>query len=126
VVRVHNPGDRDNPKARQSKIKDAKVIALCLKHRYLMLTRDHEMKCTHVELLKGTDIAVVAIANNHDHHDVWIEALRIAKAKILRDFKKYQRPYFSILQKNGTVTTKTIGDERLTRRARPKEQAADA
>jgi hypothetical protein len=114
--------DRNNPDQRQKKIKDPTVIALCQKYNFLLFTTDREMKKTHIEELKRSDIGVVATANNTDGVDTWVKALFDARAKVLRDFKKWQRPYFSILQKTGHVTTETLTLDRTSRRTRPKEK----
>ena len=82
------------------------------------------MKRTFIEDLKRTDIGVVATANNNDPDGIqpWIRALARAKPKILRDFKKHPRPYFSIIQKTASVRTEAITTEMKTRRTRPSEK----
>jgi hypothetical protein len=112
---------RDRPEKREDKVKDSRVIKLCQKHRFLLLTTDHEMKKTFIEELKGSDIAVLATANNHDGPGVWLKAIRDSRAKIARDFKKQKRPYFSVIQKSGAITTNTLTMEMANRRTRPKE-----
>ncbi|MFN0103661.1 MAG: hypothetical protein ACKV2U_16420 [Bryobacteraceae bacterium] len=119
---THFP-DRNNPEKRQKKIKDPDVINFCQKRGYLLLTTDHEMKKTFIEELKMSDIGVLSTANNQDGPSVWIEALKKSKSRILRDFKKAQRPYFSIIQKTGQINTQTLTPQMKTRRSRPKERA---
>jgi hypothetical protein len=112
---------RDDAERREAGVKDPSVLHLCERKGFLLFTADREMKYTHVEILKKTQIGVIATANNQSGTDVWINALVKAKTKVLREFKKHERPYFSILQKSGTLTTETITPERITRRMRPDE-----
>lgn len=79
------------------------------------------MKRTFAEELKATDIGVIATTNNQDGVEVWINALKLAKAQILKDFKKQERPYFSIILKNGHLNTENLMNRR-TRRTRPNEK----
>lgn len=106
---------------RQQGVKDTRVITLCAERGFLLLTTDHEMKRTFIEELKVTDIGVVATASNKDGLEPWFRALEIAKAKILRGYKKYERPYFSVLSKAGSITTEHLLN-RTTRRSRPRER----
>jgi hypothetical protein len=79
------------------------------------------MQWTFAEEIKKTQIGIVATANNNDDIEIWLRAFEKAKNKILRDFKKQERPYFSVIQKSATVTTKTISQDATTRRTRPRE-----
>ncbi len=117
---------RENPERRQEHIKDPAVISLCHEHGFLLFTTDREMKKTHLERLKRADIGVIATANNSEGTDVWIKALGSAKTQILRDFKKRKRPYFSVLQKSGKLTTDEIPCDRVSRRNRTREADNEA
>jgi hypothetical protein len=118
---THFP-DCEDPELRQKSIKDPRVITVCRQHGFLLFTTDREMKKTHLEELKRSDIGVVATASNTDGVDVWVNALGLAKSRILRDFKKCERPYFSILQKSGKITTDIISSDWTNRRTRPQEK----
>ena len=106
---------------RAQNIKDGAVIQLCQRRGFLLFTADREMRRAHLEKLKKTDIGVVATANYRDGTAVWIAAFASAKARILRDFKKAERPYFSILQKSGRITTEHIGANTRASRAQDEE-----
>jgi hypothetical protein len=112
---------QNNPGLRESGVKDSRVISLCAQHGFLLVTTDCQMKRTFAEELKKTDIGVVATSNNQDGIQAWIQALIKAKAQILRDFKKQERPYFSILSKKGKLNTENLRN-RTTRRTRPQEK----
>ncbi len=108
--------------SRLSNIKDPKVIQLCDKHGFLLVTTDREMRTTFIEVLKTTEIGVLATANNNHGDDVWVERIIGQKVKILRHFKKEQRPYFSVIQSSGHIKVETLLPAMTTRRTRPKER----
>lgn len=70
----------DNPTKRAANVKDSKIITLCHRHRFLLLTADKEMKTTFWEELSATTIGVVATANNNGD-DVWAEVSRDSRPK---------------------------------------------
>ncbi len=80
------------------------------------------MRSTFVEELKRSDIGVLATSRGDIGVDVWFRALGLAKPRILRDFKKLERPYFSVLQLSGQITTRIISADHTTRRDRPRER----
>lgn len=119
--RTHFPA-LDKKSNREADVKDPRVIHLCAQNGYLLLTTDREMKTTFIELLKQTDIAVLATANNNESDDIWAQRVSDKKARILRDFKKCERPYFSIIQRSTEITVETLRSAMRTRRTRPSER----
>jgi hypothetical protein len=97
------------PTIREQRVKDARVISLCHQHGFLLFTLDKSMKEAHSTELCRTDIGVIAGASNDKYlPSVWVQAFIKAKPRILRDFKKHERPYFSILQRTGSVSTEVV------------------
>lgn len=95
----------DVERKREQSVKDGRVIGLCHEHGFLLFTTDKEMRTVHaVELLK-TGIGVVATSSNDDEDAVnlWTGLFISAKAKILRDHKKHERPYFCVLHRSGQI-----------------------
>jgi hypothetical protein len=81
--------------------------------------------CPFLEELKKTEITVLATANNNEGDDVWAIRIRDQKAKILRDFKKLERPCFSVIQRSGNITNTILRSSMTTRRSRPREHEAE-
>jgi hypothetical protein len=95
---------------REQSVKDNRVISESHKKQFLLFTTDKEMRFVHaLELLK-TDIGVVATSSNNgpDAMTLWTNAFIKAKAKILRDFEKLERPYFCVLHRNGEIVRHEI------------------
>jgi hypothetical protein len=80
------------------------------------------MHKTHTELIKTTQVTILATAHNSAGNlEPWIKALIQAKTKIERHFKKYERPWFATFTRQGGVSITTIGPDKVCRRTRPKE-----
>lgn len=63
------------------------------------------MKNTHRAEIKRTDIAILATAHNSaENEDEWIVALINLKTRILREFKKHDRPWFGTFSRNAKLT----------------------
>ena len=98
----------DNGDVRKN-VEDPEVIRFCHKNGWLLVTRDHEMKNTHREEIKRTDVAILATAHNSsDDQDEWVVAIINLKSRILREFKKRQRPWFSTFSRTAKLTIGTI------------------
>ena len=75
----------------------------------MLLTRDHEMRNTHREEIKKTEVAILATSHNSsDDQDEWVAALINLKSRILREFKKRERPWFATFSRTANLTIKTI------------------
>jgi len=75
----------------------------------MLVTRDHEMKNLHREEIRKTDIAIVATAHNKaENQDEWVVAIINLKAKILREFKNRERPWFATFSRAATIKIQTI------------------
>jgi len=112
----------DNTKHAAQGVKDPKIIKLCDSKGWLLVTADSSMHKTHTELIKTTQVTILATAHNSAGNiEPWVKALIRAKAKIERHFKKHERPWFATFTRNGDVHITTIGPEKVCRRNRPKE-----
>jgi predicted nuclease of predicted toxin-antitoxin system len=90
-------------------VEDPEVIRFCHKNGWLLVTKDHEMKNTHREEIKKTEVAILATAHNSAAtDDVWVVSLINMKTRILREFKKYDRPWFATFSRTAKITIETI------------------
>lgn len=98
----------ENGRTRQN-VEDPEVIRFCHKNGWLLVTRDHEMKNTHREEIRKTEVAVLATAHNSsESQDEWVVALINLKSRILREFKKRERPWFGTFSRAANLTITTI------------------
>ena len=98
----------ENGKKRQN-VKDPEVIHFCNKNGWMLVTCDHEMKNTHREEIKKTQVAILATAHNSvDNPDEWVVALINLKSRIQREFKKRDRPWFATFSRNSNLTISTL------------------
>ncbi len=107
----------------EQSVKDPRIIKLCAEKGWLLVTTDSSMHLTHTELIKATQISILATAHNHaaDMNE-WVEGLIAARAQIERHFKKFERPWIATFSREGKVTSiKTIGPQAKCRRNRPRE-----
>jgi hypothetical protein len=122
VVRFVSHFHNGATKRAEQGVKDPEIIRLCDKERWLLVTIDSSMHLTHTELIKKTNVAILATAHNHaDNVSEWVDALIKSKAKIERHFKKFPRPWFATISRTGDITIKTIGADAKCRRNRPEE-----
>jgi len=90
-------------------VPDADVIKFCHKNQWLLVTRDHEMKNLHREEIRKSQVAILATAhNNKCDPDEWVAAIINLKPRILREFKKRERPWFATFSRKATLTIQTI------------------
>lgn len=90
-------------------VEDPEVIKFCHKNGWLLLTRDHEMKNLHREEIRKTDIAILATAHNSaKDQDEWVAAIINLKSRILREFKKRERPWFGTFSRTAVLNITTI------------------
>jgi uncharacterized protein with PIN domain len=90
-------------------VPDTEVIRFCNKHQWLLVTRDHEMKSLHKQEIRKSQIAILATANNNNcDPDEWVAAIINLKSRILREFKKRERPWFATFSRNATLTIETV------------------
>ena len=83
------------------------------------------MHKTHTELIKTTEVTILATAHNSaGNPEPWVAALILSKAKIERHFKKYERPWFATFSRDGDINIQTVGQDKVCRRNRPKEMEA--
>jgi hypothetical protein len=100
--------------AREQGVKDPRVIHLCNRHQWLLLTTDSSICNTHNEEIKlCPDLAILATAHNSaEDPDEWISGFIKAKARVEREFKKRQRPWYGQFSRDGKITTiREVSDE---------------
>jgi hypothetical protein len=69
-----------------------------------LVTTDKNIRYTHVEVIKETEVAIIATESNQSSIALWVEALILAKPKIERTVRKHRRPWFAHLQLPGVLT----------------------
>jgi len=75
----------------------------------MLVSRDHEMKNMHREEIRKSEVAILATAHNSaENQDEWIVAIINLKARILREFKNRERPWFATISRKATITIQTI------------------
>lgn len=90
-------------------VKDPEIIHFCHRNGWLLVTTDREMKSTHREEIKRTEVAILATAHNSlEDPDEWVVALINLKTRILREFKKRERPWFGTFGRRATLKINTI------------------
>ena len=90
-------------------VEDPEVIRFCHRNGWMLVTRDHEMKNTHREEIKKTEVAILATAHNSaEDQDEWVVAIINLKSRILREFKNRERPWFATFSRTAKLTIATI------------------
>ena len=90
-------------------VPDPELIKFCNKNGWLLVTRDHEMKNLHRQEIGRSHVAILATANNnHCDLDEWVAAIINLKSRILREFKKRERPWFATFSRTANLTIQTI------------------
>jgi uncharacterized protein with PIN domain len=90
-------------------VEDPEVIRFCHKNGWVLVTRDHEMKNTHREEIKKTEVAILATAHNSaEDQDEWVVAIINLKSRLLREFKHRERPWFATFSRTANLTIATI------------------
>ena len=88
---------------------DPEVIKFCARNGWMLVTRDHEMKNLHRQEIRKSDVAILATAHNSaENQDEWIVAIINLKARILREFKNRERPWFATFSRAAKLTIQTI------------------
>lgn len=100
---------RDSEDQPLRNVPDSEVIKFCAKNGWMLVTRDHEMKNMHREDIRKSDVAILATAHNSaENQDEWVIAIINLKAKILREFKNHERPWFATFSRTAKIKVQTI------------------
>ncbi|MFZ3277385.1 MAG: DUF5615 family PIN-like protein [Candidatus Sulfotelmatobacter sp.] len=100
---------RDENGSVRRNVEDPEIIRFCHKNGWLLVTTDHEMKNTHRGEIKKAEVAILATAHNSlEDQDEWVAALINLKTRILREFKKRERPWFGTFSRTANLTITTI------------------
>ena len=109
---------------REQSVKDPRVIKLCNRMGWLLVTTDSDMRYTHLEEIKNNpNVSILATAHN-SVEDIfeWVDGLIKGKAAIERRFKKQVTPWFAQFDRGGRITTcYTLTVSNKTKRSRPAE-----
>jgi predicted nuclease of predicted toxin-antitoxin system len=90
-------------------IPDPDIIKFCHRNGWMLVTKDHEMKHLHRQEIRKSDVAILATANNSAaNEDEWLVALINLKARILREFKNHERPWFATFSRSAVMRIETI------------------
>ena len=111
-----------NRQTLEQSVKDPRIIKYCDKHSFLLVTHDSNMSFTHCELIKTTQVAILATAHNHAEDIMeWVEGIIKAKLEIERHWKKYPRPWCATFSRQGKISIRTVLPDTRGRRNRPNE-----
>ena len=99
----------DEDGSTRKNVSDIEIIKFCHKNGWMLVTRDHEMKKLHREEIRKTDVAILSTAHNSaENQDEWVVAIINLKARILREFKNSERPWFATFSRAATIKIETI------------------
>jgi predicted nuclease of predicted toxin-antitoxin system len=88
---------------------DPEIIRFCHRNGWLLVTRDHEMRNLHREEIRKSEVAIIATAHNSaEDQDEWVAALINLKSRILREFRKRERPWFATFSRTAILTIHTV------------------
>ena len=109
---------------KEEKVTDPRIIEYCYAQKLVLVTMDKNIRFTHVEAIKRTDVAIIATESCDKYSPAtWVTALILGRSKILSTIKRYPRPWFAHLSVTGELRRiETITSEMTTRRERPAEQ----
>jgi uncharacterized protein with PIN domain len=100
---------RDADEQPRRNVLDPEIIRFCHKNGWLLVTRDHEMRNLHREEIRKSEVAILATAHNSaEDQDEWVAALINLKSRILREFRKRERPWFATFSRTAVLTINTI------------------
>jgi len=100
---------KDERGFKRENVEDPEVIRFCDRNGWMLVTSDHEMKNTHREEIKKTEVAILSTAHNSaDDPDEWIAAIINLKSRIVREFKKRERPWFATFSRTASLKIETI------------------
>lgn len=95
---------RDPQGSKRENVKDPEVIAFCNKHRWLLVTADGDMRNAHRNEIRKTKVTILATAHNSlTTPDNWVAAIITAKTRILREFRKRERPWFATISQSADL-----------------------
>jgi predicted nuclease of predicted toxin-antitoxin system len=90
-------------------VPDSEVIQFCDRNGWMLVSRDHEMKNMHREEIRKSEVAILATAHNSAaNQDEWVVAVINLKARILREFKNRERPWFGTFSRTAILKIQTV------------------
>ena len=97
---------RDEDSQPLRNVPDSEVIKFCHKHGWMLVTRDREMKNLHREDIRRSEVAILATAHNSaKDQGEWVAAIVNLKGRILREFRKRERPWFAVFSRESNITS---------------------
>jgi hypothetical protein len=109
--RVHFPA---KDRHREEGVKDPRIIKLCNKWGWLLITTDHNIYNVHrKEIAESPNVGILATAHNSPEDIMeWVEGLILLKPRIDRNsFRKTKRPWFLQFNRQGKIT---VGPKPIT------------
>ena len=97
--------------SREQNVKDPRVIKLCNRYGWIILTTDSSMLNLHREhIANSPNVAIVATAHNSVETIMpWVEAFAKMKSKMEKNaFKKQLRPWYAQFNRQGRFTSGPI------------------
>jgi hypothetical protein len=113
-----------NEGKREQGVIDPRIIRYCDSKKFVLFTADKNIRFTHVDVIKKTEVAIIATESNNKYPPtMFVDALIKAKHNVERKVKRYPRPWFAHLSIHGRIRKiETITPQMSTRRIRPREQ----
>ncbi len=75
----------------------------------MLVTRDHNMRNFHRTEIQKTGIAILATAHNSaKDQDEWVAAIINLKSRILREYRRHERPWFGTFSRTANLKIETI------------------
>jgi hypothetical protein len=77
----------------EDKVTDPRIIEYCHEKKLVLITMDKNIRFTHVDAIKKTDVAIIATESCDKYSPAtWVTALILGKSGILSTVKRYPRP----------------------------------
>jgi predicted nuclease of predicted toxin-antitoxin system len=121
VVEEFNKHFSDPERVRKQEVDDKPIIQLCSKKRWVIVTRDRNMRINHVETIKRCPHTMIVATANNNKGDLssWVSGLIKAMPEVIKYQEKKVRPWFAQYERSGKITVcKTIDCTAYTRRTR--------
>ena len=94
---------------KRENVLDPEIIRFCHNTGWLLVTKDSDMGKMHREEIRKSEIAILATAHNSAEDDAeWIAAIINLKARILREFRNRERPWFATFSRAAKLEIKTV------------------
>lgn len=107
IQRFHKHFKRTHDGGREQRVEDPRVIRLCNRHGWLLITTDSNMEATHRgEIAQSESLAILATAHNTVENIMeWVDGLvKLLPTIEKNNFRKRERPWFAAFSRHGIFT----------------------